>query len=199
VRTITDAALAALIAPTVQPVYLVAMEFTSGTKYMWTGIGTVVWDGEEWEGMGDFLGVSSITQTSELSAEGISISMSGINAEDVSSAISDVATYLTVDVYLGFLCAGAIIADPVHCFSGHLDVPTLQDDGDTATISITAENDLILLTKASMMRYTNDCQQIFFPLDTGFQYVPFVQSWNGAFGGTNGGSTSGAPGDSNFF
>jgi hypothetical protein len=198
-RTITTAALAALVAPTVQPVYLVACEFTSGVDYMWTGIGTVVWDGFEWEGMGDLLGVSSITQTAELSAEGISISMSGINAGDVSSAISDVATYLTVDVYLGFLSAGVIIVDPVHVFSGHLDVPSLQDNGDTATISITAENDLILLTKSSMMRYTNDCQQIFFPLDTGFQYVPSVQQWNGAFGGTNGNSTSGAPGQSSFF
>jgi hypothetical protein len=181
------------------PVYLVALQFTSGTKYMWTGIGTVVWDGFDWEGMGDFLGVSSITQTSELSAEGITISLSGINPGDVSSAISDVATYLTVDVYLGFLSGGAIIADPVHCFSGHLDVPSLQDDGDTATISITAENDLILLKKSSMMRYTNDCQQIFFPLDVGFQYVPWVMQWNMAFGGTNGNSTSGAPGESSFF
>jgi hypothetical protein len=199
VRTITDAALAALLAPTVQPVYMVAMQFTSGTKYMWTGVGTVAWDGFDWEGQGDFLGVSSITQTNELSAEGISISLSGINPGDVSSAISDVATYLTVDVYLGFLSGGAIIANPVHCFSGHLDVPTLQDDGDTATLSITAENDLILLKKSSMMRYTNDCQQIFYPLDVGFQYVPFVMQWNMAFGGTNGNSTSGAPGEKSFF
>jgi len=198
-RTITTAALAALIAPTVQPVYLVACQFTSGTKYSWTGMGTVVWNGQDWEGLGDLIGVSSITQTSDLSAEGITISYSGIDAGNVSSAISDVATNLTVDVWLGFLSAGAIIADPVHCFSGHLDVPTLQDDGATATISITAENDLLMLTRSSMRRYTNDDQQISYPTDTGFQYQPSVQAWSGAWGGKNGGSTSGAPGGNKFF
>jgi hypothetical protein len=176
----------------------VAMEFTSGTKFMWTGVNNVIWNGWEFEGQGDFMGISSITQTSELSAEGISISLSGINAGDVSSAISDVATYLTVDVWLAFLSAGAIVVDPVHCFSGHLDVVTLTDDGDTATISVTAENDLILLTKASMRRYTQNDQALNFPLDQGFQYVPWVQSWNMAFGGTNGNSTSSANGSGMF-
>src|ERR1700727_2469057 len=121
-RTITPAALSALAANTVSPVYLVACQFTSGTKYSWTGMGTVVWSGQDWEGMGDLMGVSSITQTSDLSAEGITISYSGIDAGNVSSAISDVATNLTVDVWLGFLnlSTHAIIADPVHCFSGPL-------------------------------------------------------------------------------
>jgi hypothetical protein len=198
-RTISPAALAALTANTVSPVYLVAMQFTSGTKFMWTGVNNVIWDGEEWEGQGDFMGVSSITQTSELSAEGITVSLSGINAPDVSSAMTDVATYLSVDVYLGFLSAGAIVVDPVHCFSGHLDVVTLSDDGDSATISITAENDLILLTKSSMRRYTQDDQALDFPLDQGFQYVPWLCTWNMAFGGTNGGSTSNAPGETSYF
>ena len=188
-RTITTAALAALVAPTVQPVYLVACGFTSGIDYLWTGSGTVAWNGQDWSGQGDLLGVSSITQTSDLSAEGITISLSGINPANVSSTISDVATYVTVDIYLGFLSGGAIIANPVHVFSGHLDVPTIQDDGDTATISISAENDLLILGRSSMRRYTNDDQQILFPLDTGFQYVPVVQAWKGNWGTTDGGKT----------
>src|ERR1700722_3046038 len=92
VRTITTASLAALTAPTVSPVYLVAMQFTSGTKFMWTGVNNVTWGGNPYEGQGDLLGVSSITQNADLSAEGITISMSGIPSGNVSSAISDVAT-----------------------------------------------------------------------------------------------------------
>ena len=198
-RTITTAALAALTAPTVMPCYLVAMQFTSGTKYMWTGLGTVVWDGNDYEGQGDLLGISSVTQTSDLSAEGITISMSGIPPGNVSSAISDSATYLTVDVWLGFMSAGAIVADPVHIFSGHLDCPTISDDGEQITLSITAENDLLLLSRSSMRRYTDDDQRISFPLDAGFIYVPSVTAWSGVWGGKNNGNTKGAPGDYSFF
>jgi hypothetical protein len=198
-RTISDAVLAAMAAPTVQPCYLVALAFTSGIKYMWTGTGTILWNGFDWTGQGDLLGVSSMTQTSDLSAEGITISMSGIAPENISSVISDMATNLTCDVWLGFLSGNAIIADPVHCFSGHTDVGTVQDEGAKATISITAENDLLLLTRSSNRRYTNDDQQIEYPTDTGFIYVPSVSAWSGTWGGLNGGSTKGAPGDNAFF
>ena len=189
-RTITTAAQNALAAgQVVKPFYLVAIEFTSGMFYAWTGINTLVWNSIDWEGVGDLGGVSAITQTSDLTAEGITLSLSGIPAGNVSSAISDVATYLTVDVWLGFLdSTGAVIVDPVHVFSGHVDVPTVQDDGETATISITAENDLLMLSQSSMRRYTNDDQQITYPTDLGFQYVPTVQAWNGAWGGKNGGN-----------
>lgn len=188
-RTITDASAAALAAgQVVKPFYLVAVEFTSGMFYAWTGINTLVWNSIDWQGVGDLGGVSAITQTADLSAEGITLSLSGINSGVVSSAISDVATYLTVDVWLGFLdSTGAVIVDPVHVFSGHVDVPTVQDDGETATISITAENDLLILSQSSQRRYTNDDQQITYPTDLGFQYVSVVQAWNGAWGGKNGG------------
>ena len=200
-RSLTTAALAALAAGTVAPVYLVALQFDSGTKYCWTGIGTVVWNSQDWEGMGDLLGVSAITQTASLSSESTTISLSGLNSDDVSSVMSDVSTLSTADVWLGFLdlSTSAIIADPDHCFSGHLDVPTLQDDGPTATISITCENDLLRLAQSSMRRYTQDDQAIVYPTDTGFNYVPSVQAWNGAWGGKNGGTTTGAPGWNHIF
>jgi hypothetical protein len=190
-RTMTDAAKAAIAAGVVvKPFYLVAIQFTSGMYRAWTGTGTITWDSFDWTGTGDLMGVSAITQTADLSAEGITIALSGINSTNVGSVVSDVATYLTVDVWLGFLdSSNAIVVDPVHVFGGHVDVPTVQDDGDTATISITAENDLLILSKASMRRYTNDDQQIIYPTDTGFQYVPTVQAWNGSWGGKNSGGT----------
>jgi hypothetical protein len=189
-RTLTTAALAAISAGTVSPFYMVSIGFASGAAYYWTGVNTILWNTFDWTGQGDFLGVSSISQTSDLSAEGITIAISGLNADDVSSMIGEVAQNVPVDVWFGMLSAGAIIADPVHCFSGHIDVPTLQDDGNTATISCTAENALIVLARSSQRRYTLDNQQIDFPLDTGFQFVPTVQSWSGTWGGKGGSSVA---------
>jgi hypothetical protein len=195
-RSLTTDVQNALTAGTVAPVYLVAVTFCSSPpdlKRCWTGTGTVTWGGNDYEGQGDLMGVSAITQTGDLAAEGITLSFSGIDSGNVSSAMSDVATYSRVDVWYGMLnlSTGAIIADPVHCFSGCLDVPTLQDDGESATISFTAENDLIKLSLASDRRYTNDDQQITYPTDNGFQFVPWVQLWNGAWGGASGHTISG--------
>ena len=187
-RSLSSDMLAAIVAGTLAPIYLVALQFDSGTKYMWTGIGTVVWNGQDWEGQGDFLGVSSITQTGDLQAESITISLSGIDTGNVSSALTDVSTLSKANVWLGFLnlSTGAIISDPSPCFTGHLDVATVQDDGADIVISISCENDLIKLAQASERRFTNDDQQIDYPTDTGFQYVPWVQLWNGAWGGSGG-------------
>ena len=55
-RSLTSDMQAAIIAGTVSPFYLVALQFNSGTKRMWTGIGTIVSGGHEWEGQGDFIG-----------------------------------------------------------------------------------------------------------------------------------------------
>ena len=90
-RSLTTDMQAAIVAGVLAPAYFVALQFDSGTKYMWTGVGTVLWNGQDWEGQGDFLGVSQITQTSDLSAESITISLSGLNADDVSSAMTDVS------------------------------------------------------------------------------------------------------------
>ena len=192
-RSMTSGALAALVGGTVAPVYLVALEFDSGTKYMWTGHNTVTWNGHDWEGQGDFLGISQITQTAKLQSESMTISLSGIDSGNVSSAMTDVSTLSTVDVWLGFLdlTTKAIIDAPNHCFSGHMDVPTLLDDGDKATISISCESDLIKLKLASNRRYTDDDQRISYPTDDGFKYVAAVQLWNGAWGGSGGHTVSG--------
>lgn len=188
-RSMTTAFSDALSDAVVQPFYLVAIAYLSGTYYCWTGYNTIVWNGLDWQGEGDLIGISALTQTSNLSAEGCTVQFSGLDADDVSSITGEVQQGAALDIYFGMMSGGSIIVDPVHCFSGHIDVPTLQDDGETSTISISAENELIILSRASMRRYTNGDQAIDFPLDTGFQYVPNVQAWSGTWGGKNSGGT----------
>src|SRR5439155_22886454 len=101
----------------------------------------------------------------------------------VSSTLTECRQNQTVNVYFGMLdSAGAIIVDPLKCFGGTMDVPTVQDNGPSVTISITAENPLIGLQRASQRRYTLDDSQIDYPTDTGFSFVPQIQSWDGTWG-----------------
>lgn len=196
-RSITSNVLVELSAGRCRPFYMAAIQFLSGTSYLWTGIGNITWNSQTWVGLGSLAQVSAISQNSDVSAENITLVLSGIPADLVSQAISECRQNYSVQVWLGFMSdSNQIIVDPVLLFLGHMDVPTVQDGGDTCTISITAENPLVDLQRSSSRRYTHDDQQIAFPGDKGFQFVPSIQTWNGVWGkpGAGSGSSSGSGG-----
>lgn len=165
------------------PIFLAAIEFSSGTGYFWTGIGSISWGGQTWVGMGDLVGVSAIQQDNAVQANNITLSVNGIPSDLISKALTECRQNFAVSVYFGLLDdTGALIADPIRRFSGQMDVPTVQDGGDTCTISLTAENLLIALQRASNRRYTHADQTIDFSTDLGFNYVPSIQEWSGVWG-----------------
>jgi hypothetical protein len=58
----------------------------------------------------------------------------------------------------------------------------MDEQAETATVSISYEGRLIDLERPRARRYTHDDQQIDFPGDRGFEYVPTLQEWNGVWG-----------------
>ncbi|MGH9552309.1 MAG: hypothetical protein ACRD3W_23180 [Terriglobales bacterium] len=190
-RDLTTAMTAELSAGRVRPIYLAEIEFTSGTSYMWTGIGTISWNGHNWLGLGALATVSAIQETNEIAAENITLTLDGISIDLIGEALDECRQQYEVQVYLGFMTDdGSIVVDPVLCFDGHMDVPTVAEGADTASISITAENPLVDLQRASARRYTDQDQKLDYSTDKGFEYVPAVQSFNGTWGKAGGGSAS---------
>ena len=62
----------------VKPVLLAELQFDSGTLYMWSGNGTLTWDGNDYIGGGNLISVSSMEETQNLEAKGIICTLSGI-------------------------------------------------------------------------------------------------------------------------
>ena len=56
-----------------------------------------------------------------------------------------------------------------------MDVMTVDDDGATAQISITAESKLIDLERSRARRYTSEDQKIDFPNDKGLEFITGLQ------------------------
>jgi len=77
---------------------------------------------------------------------------------------------------------GALVADPAIAFAGRLDVPEIDDNGQTATITISYESRLVDLERPRERRYTHEDQQIDYSGDLGFEYVAAIQEWNGVWG-----------------
>jgi hypothetical protein len=107
----------------------------------------------------------------------VTFSLSGIPSEMISISLSQVEHNRPATVWLGALdlSTGALIADPYQLFTGFTDVPTIEEGGDTSTITLTAENKLIDLDRARTRRYTTEDQQIDDPTDLGFEFVPSLQ------------------------
>jgi hypothetical protein len=166
------------------PVVFVELAFADQTLYLFGGVGSITPAGpaysplatfpygQSFTGLGWLAKVSTIPQTSKVQAQNITLSLSGIPSELVLEAINQVRINGVARVWLGFFnSTGAVIADPVQLFAGALDVPTLTDSGATCTLSITAENPLLLLNESPARNFDDADQQIYTPGDLGMSFV----------------------------
>jgi hypothetical protein len=164
------------LAAQLSPVLFLAFDTAAGTSRAWTGVGTIAWDGADWTGLGNLLGVSAIQETGDVQANGVSISLSGVPAALVSLALVSVRQGKAVKIWLGALNAsGGVIADPYLVFQGRFDTASIAEGGDSATITVQAENRLIDLERARTRRYTPEDQAIDYPGDKGLAFVASIQ------------------------
>lgn len=170
-------------ASTLRPILLFEGLFDSGPVRFWTGYGTLSFDGDDYTGAGDFLGFSGFTETGALQAEGTSVSLSGIPSALVSLTLNEEYQGRTVTLSLGAMDAdNVLIASPYDFVVGKADTMTYEDDGTTATITLTVESDLIILRNALRQLNTSERQRIDFPNDKGFDFVPGLQDTVFKFG-----------------
>jgi hypothetical protein len=176
-RDLTNDFSNASVANTVAPVMLMKAEFDSGDVLAWTGYGTIVYDGDSYLGVGDFGGVDKVDESADLRANGAVLTLSGIPSSLLATALGEEYQGRPITLFLGLLdlTSGALIADPYAILSGRMDVMSIQEASDTATISLTVENNLIELTRSKERRYTHEDQQIDYPGDLGLEYVAGLQ------------------------
>lgn len=160
----------------VRPILLAYLDFLSGTTRLWSGIGDIVWDSATWKGIGTLGKISTIEETLELRATGMTMQLSGVKAENISLVVAEPIQGRKAKVYLGFLNENyALLTDPILIFDGRMDMVEIVDGGPTATITLMVENRLRDLERARTRRYTDADQQARYPNDRGLEYVPSLQ------------------------
>src|SRR5262245_24258986 len=183
-RTITAAFETASLADVIRPILLAELEFASSTLRVWSGIGTLSWNSQSWIGTGLLGGVTPVEEAEDISAHGIRFVMSGIPAEVLELCLAETRQGKKGRLWLGLLdAAETVIVDPVLIFDGLLDVPQIDEQGETATITISAESRQARLQRPSGRRYTDQDQQIDFPGDRGFEFVARLQDKDFTWGG----------------
>ena len=201
-RALSAEMLAVATADIVRPIYLVKAEFDSTPPedrnlYLWSGFGDLTFNGKNYLGVGNLLSISAVDESTDLTATGASIVLSGIQSPLLAIARDEDYQGRPITIYLGALDdTGDLIASPMVLFSGFMDVMTIAEAGETSTISVTAENKLIAFDRSYVRRYTAEDQKIDYPNDMGFEFVAKIADqeiiWGRASPASGQGSGSGA-------
>lgn len=158
------------------PVMLVSGQFDDGMLYLWTGIGTLNWDGQNWIGAGELLGVSDLPDSASLEAQKITLQLRGVVYENLALALDQVTQGSPVKIWLGFIGQdGNLIADPFLAYTGAMDVPEISESGKTIDIGISIEGRIAQLARKKERRRTHEDQQIDYPGDMGLEYITGLQ------------------------
>ena len=171
-RSLTSSMQTAVTADLVRPIILVECAFDSGDLNLWNGIGTLTVSSTDYVGAGTLLNIGEIAESSELQANGITVTLSGITDPLLAKARDEDYQGRELTVKLGAMnSSNGVISNPVTVFSGFMDTMVINDSSETATIQIAVENRLIEFERTRIRRYTAEDQKINYPNDKGLEFV----------------------------
>jgi len=153
--------------------YAVEFEFDSGTVRLWNGYTDAQIEGETYQAAGDLLNISNVEENGEIAARGASVTLTGLDTSLVSVVLSEDYQNRPARIMFGTIESGVYSAYTL--FKGRMDVMSITEDGQTASIDITIENRLIDLERPRVYRYTSEDQKAKYPSDLGLDYVADLQ------------------------
>jgi hypothetical protein len=167
--------LASLTSNRIVPGFLADIVFRSGEQHVWTGPCDLVWNGNAYRGVGVLGKIGGIVEGTTVSADGSSVSLSGIDPALLSESLSDVQLGAPATIWFALFDAALnVLGTPYPLFVGTVDQPVIQLGVEDLTITLKLENRLINLQRAGMRRYTAADQNLYYPDDTFFDWVDIL-------------------------
>lgn len=174
-RDLTQSIIDNLDATEIRPFFAVELYFDTQTLYMWTGLGDLVSNGNTYTGTGQFLEISELKETAEISAKGATVSLSGIPSNLISLAINEPYQGRKCKILFGLLNSSNALIAIDEVFNGYIDQMTIAEGAETSTIGISVESRLIDLERARIFRYNDQSQKARYANDKGFEFVEDLQ------------------------
>lgn len=163
-----------IAANVVRPFFAVELLFDSNAVRLWTGTGDLSHEGNTYSGAGDLMSISEVEETSEISAKGANLIISGVESNTLSLALATAYQGRKGTIYFGFFDdSGSPFL--VEIFSGYMDEMNIEEGPQTSTVEIKIENKLIDLERPRVRRFTSGYQKTQYPTDRGLDFVEFIQ------------------------
>ena len=155
----------------VSPCVLVDLTLASGVIHIWSGVGSLVYDGNTYLGVGSLGQVGDVTEGSQVKADGTTITLSGIDPTLLNDCLLEIQLGAPATVWFAVFQNGALLGAPYPLFVGTVDQPMVPISADSIAITLKLENRMTNLQRASNRRYTASDQTYYFPSDSGFNWV----------------------------
>lgn len=149
------------------PILFVEVDWPEGLERYATSAANFSWNGFVWTGVGDLVDISPVTDKETTEATGVRFTIAVVGSARVAQALATKCQGRRLTMWFGTINPDTMQLDdtPVVEFEGLLDSPQLVD-GETSTMSITAESRMASLLGSSIRRYTDADQQKRHPGDT---------------------------------
>ena len=168
-RSRSGAAVAALAARPVGLAQLVTLSLTSTVRLNTTGW-NLSWGGQTYYGAAS-IGSISVIEDAPGEVKGLQFQMSGTSSTNLALALAEPVQGKSITVHTAIFGADSQIADAVLEWAGRIDVMTIHEEGDAATISVTAEHVGIDLLRPSGLLFSNQDQLRLYPGDNFCEYI----------------------------
>ena len=172
-RSLSAPVLAALAGADIGLAQLVRIQLTSGDVLLTTANRNITWDGLTYLGAYG-LGSVSPVQDKPGEAQGLSLQLSGASSADISRALdaSDEVQGAAVTLRTAVinLADGSVYDAPID-WAGRADTMSIQEDGETAVVTLTAESNAVDLLRGNPSTYSDADQQALFSGDRAFEFV----------------------------
>jgi hypothetical protein len=178
-RELSSPVSTALTDEVIFPFFAIDFSLDSGALYVWNGNEDLVIGAKTYLGAGELISISAISETSEMSAQGATITLTGIPATFLSMALVEPYQGRECKIFFGVTNSAV---DYVEIFSGFLDQMVINETFETAVITVTVENELIRLERPVVRRFTPEDQKSRFPGDLGLDFISDIQDKEIFFG-----------------
>lgn len=148
--------------------WMIRIDLDAGAEGLWTGTYPVTLDAVTYAAMAGNMTLDPVDASSDLDADQLRVTLTGLQSA-VTSVLDGVAWHQRpATVYLAFLDGAEAVVHAMPCFSGFLDVLTIQDSADgLATIEAVIESNNRELNRSSG-RVRSDADQRTVDADDGF-------------------------------
>lgn len=170
-RSLGAPAIAVLNGQTVLMVQLVYLGFASPIGLNLSNF-DIVYGGMTYKGAGAIGAVSEIDD-SPGEIKGLTFSLSGVDPAYIALALDDAAVVQGTPCYIrtALLDSNYQVVDAPLDWSGRLDTMSITEDGETCTISVTAESTAVDLLKGYASTFSDPDQRAIDPTDRAFEYL----------------------------
>lgn len=176
-KTVTLAVEQAILSKAVRHRFLAEIDTADGPQYMWSGAGTLTYDGHDWIGVGLLGRITGAGETAEVKVTETSYELSGITDLGALDAFLDnpIRGRIAKAWIAFFDDRERLIPDPLLIDESILDVPTTSvgEDG-RAVLVLNATSAIFDFSRARALALTHEQAMADYPdgSDTGFNRIP---------------------------